>query len=165
MKTVFLLLGLMFASVYNGQNNVGCNYNQSNKFDFWVGNWNVYDTLGNKLGENRIEKQYENCVVQENWISSTLNKGTSYNYFNPIDSSWNQLWLDNQGSILKLKGSFKNKKMVLKSELIPGQKVAFYYNQISWSKNADGSVNQVWQILDEHDNLMQLAFFGVYKRK
>ena len=165
MKTVFLLLGLMFASVYNGKNNVGCNYNQSNQFDFWVGNWNVYDTLGNKLGENRIEKQYENCVVQENWISSTLNKGTSYNYFNPIDSSWNQLWLDNQGSILKLKGSFKNKKMVLKSELIPGQKVAFYYNQISWSKNADGSVNQVWQILDEHDNLMQLAFFGVYKRK
>lgn len=165
MKTVLFLLSLMVSAMSYAQNNTGCNYLQSNQFDFWVGNWNVYDTLGNKVGENRIEKQYENCVLQENWISSTVNKGTSYNYFNPVDTTWNQLWLDNQGSILNLKGSFKNNKMVLKSELIPGQKVAFYYNQISWSKNTDGSVNQVWEIFDEKDNFLQLAFFGVYRRK
>ena len=40
-------------------------------------------------------------MLQENWISNTVNKGTSYNYFNPVDTTWNQLWLDNQGSIVE----------------------------------------------------------------
>ena len=165
MKTVFLLLSLMFASVYNGQNNIGCNYRQSNQFDFWVGDWNVYDSTGALVGENRIEKQYENCVIQENWVSQGVNKGTSYNYFNPNDSTWNQLWLDNQGSILKLKGKFQNNMMVLKSDLIPGKKVSFYYNQISWIKNSDGSVNQNWEIFDDEDNFLRQLFFGVYRKK
>lgn len=145
--------------------NVGCNYTQSNQFDFWVGEWNVYDTLGNKVGENSISKLYENCILQEKWISSQVNKGTSYNYFNPSDTTWNQLWLDNQGSILKLKGRFSNDRMVLKSELVAGKKVAFYYNQISWINNPDGTVHQVWEIFDNKNNLLQTAFFGVYKKK
>lgn len=163
MKNIFLILILLpFLSFTQ---NVGCNYEQSNQFDFWVGNWNVYDTLGNIVGENRIKKQYENCLIQENWVSSGANKGTSYNYFNPKDSLWNQLWIDNQGSILNLKGKFEEDKMVLSSDLISGNKIPYYYNQISWSKKEDGSVHQVWKILNENHEVIQLAFYGIYRKK
>lgn len=161
-KLIFILL---LAPVILKSQNTGCNYPESNQFDFWVGDWNVYDSTGALVGENRIEKQYENCVIQENWVSQGVNKGTSYNYFNPNDSTWNQLWLDNQGSILKLKGKFQNNMMVLKSDLIPGKKGSFYYNQISWIKNADGSVYQVWKIFDDKGSFLKQLFFGVYRKK
>ena len=164
MKNIFFALTLLIASFSFGQN-TGCNYPQSNQFDYWVGEWNVYDTLGNKVGENRIEKQYENCVLQENWTSQRVNKGTSYNYYNPTDSTWNQLWLDNQGSILQLKGHYSDNKMVMKSELQKGNNIALYYNQISWVKNEDGTVSQIWEVFDDKGKFLQLAFYGVYKKK
>lgn len=165
MKLLFTILIILSFTPLGFTQKSGCNYTQSNQFDFWVGEWNVYDTLGNKVGENSISKLYENCVLQEKWISSQVNKGTSYNYFNPSDSTWNQLWLDNQGSILKLKGRFSNDRMVLKSELVAGKNVAFYYNQISWINKPDGTVHQIWEVFDNKNKLLQKAFHGVYKKK
>jgi len=164
MKHLVLLFSVFICTISHAQN-TGCNYTQSNQFDYWVGNWNVYDTLGNLVGENNIVKQYENCVIQENWKSTGVNKGTSYNYFNPTDTTWNQLWLDNQGSILRLKGAFSENKMIMKSDIIQGQKGWLYYNQITWVHNSDGTVNQIWEVFDDKNKFLQLAFYGVYKKK
>ena len=132
-------------------------------FDFWIGNWTVYDVKGNVVGKNTIEKQYSNCVLQEKWISSGISRGTSYNYYNKSDGTWNQVWIDNSGFSLVLKGNYKNGKMVLKSELIHGEK-GNYYNQITWTKNKDGSVTQVWDIFNEKNKKTQEAFRGIYKK-
>ena len=45
--------------------------------------------------------------------------------------------------ILKLKGRAKPHKMILKSELLNGQK-GKYYNQITWVENPDNSVTELW---------------------
>ena len=160
-----LLATAIFLCILTYGQNTGCNYPQSNQFDYWVGDWNVYDTLGNLVGENSVVKQYENCAIQEKWISTGVNKGTSYNYFNPTDTTWNQLWLDNQGSILILKGSFSENKMVMRSDLIKRQKGQKYYNQITWVNNSDGTVSQIWEVFGEQNQFLQLAFHGVYKKK
>ena len=132
-------------------------------FDFWIGDWTVYDVKGNVVGNNIIEKQYDNCVLQEKWTSTGKNRGTSYNYYNISDKTWNQLWVDNAGFSLELKGHYEEGKMILKSEIIESEK-GKYYNQITWHKNADGSVTQVWDILNEKDEKIQEAFKGIYKK-
>ena len=53
--------------------------------------------------------------------------------------------------------------MVLKSELLDGQK-GKYYNQITWTKNEDGSVTQIWNIFNEKNKMTQEAFRGIYKK-
>lgn len=136
---------------------------EHNQFDFWVGNWAVYDTLNNLVGTNKILKNYDNCLLQENWVSKGKNKGTSYNYYNPSDSTWNQLWIDNQGTILKLKGSFEHGKMILKSDLQRGKKVDWYYNRISWQLLDNGNVVQTWDILSKNNSLIANLFKGIYK--
>lgn len=125
----------------------------------------MFDTSGTRIGENVIKKDYDNCLLQEKWSSRGINRGTSLNYFDPKDSTWNQLWVDNQGGILKLKGNLVEHKMVLRSALITGDKVDFYYNQISWIPKPDGSVHQVWEVYDDEHHLLQTAFHGVYTRK
>ncbi|WKK67156.1 hypothetical protein [Lutimonas zeaxanthinifaciens] len=162
LKTIFLFLivGNIFA-----QSNCLCCESQHKQFDFWVGEWVVKDTLGNKVGENTISKIQENCVLLENWKGAQGGTGTSMNYFDGSDSTWNQLWVDNKGNVLKLKGKYASGKMVLKSELAKGKKVDLYYNQITWSENKNGTVTQLWEIYDSNGKLLNTVFKGIYYLK
>ena len=136
-----------------------------NEFDFWVGEWDVYNTKGDLVGTNTISKidQYSNCVIREEWKSTGISRGTSYNYYNLSDNSWNQVWIDNSGFSLTLKGSRIDDKMILKSELLDG-KNGKYFNQITWQLNEDETVTQTWDILSKEGKLIQQAFKGIYKK-
>ncbi len=53
--------------------------------------------------------------------------------------------------------------MILKSSLIKSDK-GNYYNQITWTKNNDGSVTQVWDYLNENHKKIKEVFRGIYKK-
>lgn len=141
-----------------------CCTSQHSQFDFWVGDWEVFNESGEKIGENLVKKLEDNCILNENWKGEKGGSGKSYNYYDPADETWNQLWISNTGNILKLKGKAQPNKMVLKSEPKEG-KNGKYYNQITWTKNSDGSVTQVWEIFDPQGNLLNTAFKGIYRKK
>ncbi|WP_299125529.1 hypothetical protein [uncultured Tenacibaculum sp.] len=154
-------------SVVNAQNKAvkPCSSPEYSQFDFWVGNWNVYDTKNNLIGTNNIIKLSNACAIQENWVSKTSkSKGTSYNYYNKSDNSWNQLWIDNTGFSLDLKGHYDANRMILKSKLIKSQNGDFY-NQITWTKNPDGSVTQIWDYVDKNHQKIKEVFKGIYKKQ
>lgn len=134
-------------------------------FDFWIGDWTVTNTEGKTIGANKIVKMQNGCVLQENWVASNkTNTGTSYNFFDSSDSTWNQVWISNTGYILRLKGNINiDGSMVLKSKLIESAN-GNYYNQITWSKNDDGSVMQLWEILNEEGEVLRIDFKGIYKK-
>ena len=134
-------------------------------FDFWLGNWTVYGEDGKILGKNTISKEntYSNCLVKEVWTGTGISRGTSYNYFNRTDKTWNQVWVDNSGFSLTLKGNRVGDSMVLKSELLTGEN-GKYYNQITWQLNEDESVTQTWELFNEEGKLIQQAFKGIYKK-
>lgn len=134
-------------------------------FDFWIGEWVVRDSTGQEVGTNSLVKLEKNCLLREQWKSALGGTGTSYNYYDPADSTWNQLWLDDSGTILKLKGQLEEGKMCLYSDWQKGQQVARYRNRITWEPLPDGSVMQTWDILGEGDTVLFLAFKGQYFHK
>ena len=156
---------LLSGFAQQNQKKVICSGENYEQFDFWEGNWNVYDTNGKLIGTNKLVKMQNNCVLQENWESKTSpNKGSSYNYFDKNDGFWHQVWIDNTGSVLNLKGKLIDGKMVLKSDVVTSQK-GKYINRITWSKNEDGSVTQVWDYLNEKNEKMAEVFRGIYKKQ
>ena len=161
--SLFLIIATLSA---NGQNSqIPCGSDKYNEFNFWVGDWNVFNTKGELIGTNKILKMQSNCVMQENWASKTgPSRGTSYNYVDKTDNTWNQVWVDNSGFSLTLKGNLENESMVLKSDLLKG-KQGDYYNRVTWTPNKDGSVTQVWDYLDKNGKVVQEAFRGIYKKK
>ena len=161
--STFLLICSSFVSSSNPD--CKCCTDAHQQFDFWVGDWIVYDTNGVKVGENKIIKLEDNCIINEHWKGVKGTTGRSYNYYNQADSTWNQVWIDNKGGNLVLKGKAESNKMILKSTLTPGKKVAFYYSQVTWTKNEDGTVTQLWEIYDQNDNLLNVAFLGIYKKR
>jgi len=160
----YLLLGLIIlnTSTLVAQDACACCTDFHTQFDFWIGDWNVYDTLGNQIGENKIEKLEDGCMLKESWDGSKGSTGSSFNYFDKTDSTWNQLWISNVGNNLILKGRLETKnKMVLKSD--PDQK--WNQDEISWFLNDDGSVTQLWQRIDRGTQIRKTIFKGIYRKK
>lgn len=164
MKAIFALTFSLLTSLSIAQtDSCACCFGHYRDFDFWIGDWVVYDTSGTEIGENLILSLQDKCAMQENWKSAN-STGTSYNYFNSIDSTWNQVWIDNQGGSLVLKGSLQNNSMVLRSDLVKTPR-AEYYNKVSWTPMEDGSVLQLWVFVDENDTVLYEAFRGKYVRR
>lgn len=113
------------------QNPCACCTENHKAFDFWVGDWMVYGTSGNKIGENKIDKIERNCILNEHWIGGKGGSGSSYNYYDTTDSTWNQLWIDNQGGNLILKGKASTHKMILKSKIQKGKRGNMFCNRIT----------------------------------
>ncbi len=165
MKLLGTLLLLFFSYTLTAQTKCPCCEDSYKQFDFWEGNWSVLDTLGNKVGENKIFKTQGNCVLSENWEGAKGSTGTSINYYDRTDDTWNQLWVDNGGNTLKLKGGLVGGKMILKSDLIKGQKIGWYYNQITWSPNKDKTVSQLWEVYSKENKLLNTLFLGIYHKQ
>ncbi|NNC82974.1 MAG: hypothetical protein HKN79_05305 [Flavobacteriales bacterium] len=168
MRSIILLF-MLFIS-YHGMAQVdstacACCTPEHRLFDFWVGDWTVYDTSGTVMGENLIQVLEDGCILNERWVGSQGSTGRSYNYYHRADSTWNQLWIDNSGNPLILKGTGSPGQMILQSELIPGQRIDLYRNRITWTLQEDGTVTQVWDILDKTDNVLQTVFYGIYRKK
>jgi hypothetical protein len=164
MKTLAALVFSLITSLSFAQtDSCACCQGHYQDFSFWLGDWVVYDTSGTEIGENLILSLQDKCVMQENWKSAN-SSGTSYNYYNAADSTWNQLWIDNNGGSLILKGNLVGGAMVLKSELVKTAR-AEYFNKITWTPNSDGSVLQLWECVDENDQLLFEAFRGKYVRR
>lgn len=168
MKALFsVLLIIIFIStkIFAQKSTCNCCDSEYKQFDFWLGDWDVYNKKGVKVGSNKIISLQDSCLIQENW-TSTGQTGTSYNYFNKIDSTWNQVYIDNLGSVLELKGRFFNNTMILKSKLLKSVKTNYYYyNKITWKKINENEVSQVWEIVTEKENVINVVFYGIYKRK
>lgn len=162
---VLFLTSTLFSIIWGqGKNTNPCSTVEYKQFDFWLGNWDVYNTDGKLIGTNLIKQMPNACAIQENWVSkSSKSKGTSYNYYNKTDNTWNQVWIDNTGFSLNLKGSYKNNAMILNSELINSEK-GKYYNQIIWKKNADNSITQTWNYINEDHKKIKEVFKGIYKK-
>ena len=63
------------------------------RFDFWVGEWDVFDASGQKIGKSSVTREEAGCLIVERWTSARGNGGQSYNFFDPSRNQWRQLWV------------------------------------------------------------------------
>jgi tetratricopeptide (TPR) repeat protein len=77
-----------------------CNSPEYHQFDFWLGNWDVHaPNDGPVLGHSSITSVNDGCIVQEQWTSLRIEKGTSFNYYDNRDKKWHQIYFDNSGNM------------------------------------------------------------------
>jgi len=159
---VFAMIGFMgFAQ----DESCACCSENHKAFDFWVGTWQVTNPDGSLAGSNTIVKSESDCVIRENWTSAKAGyTGTSTNFYNRITGQWEQLWIDNSGDHLKLKGNRVGNQMILISDEFENANGKLNRNRITWTKNEDGTIRQLWEIL-EGEKEVSIAFDGLYMRE
>lgn len=133
-------------------------------FDFWVGEWEVFNPAGQKLGTSSITREESGCLIVEHWTSARGNNGQSYNFYDPSRQQWRQVWaspteLTDYAGNLNAKG-----EMVLEGDL---QQAGGYGGRSrgTWTKNADGSVRQRFENYDAAKSAWVENFNGLYKKQ
>lgn len=158
---LFLLLA---AATSAAQQSSACSTPQHRQFDFWIGEWEVSDARGQRLGSNRIERVLNGCALYESWAGVSGSRGHSFNAWDPADNKWHQSWFDNDGTILNLSGGMINGEMVMEGErrLSDGTQTV---ERITWTPNKDGTVRQFWQSSRDRGMRWTVVFEGTYRRK
>jgi hypothetical protein len=134
------------------------------QFDFWVGDWDVFDPAGTQVGTNDVTREYGGCVVQEHWEARGPQKqaGSSFNTYNPATRQWHQTWVDSTGGFLLLDGAFADGRMVLSGEMT--NKRGRLKHRIAWTPQPDGRVRQFWETSVDDGKTWKPAFDGLYVR-
>ncbi|RAJ13238.1 hypothetical protein [Olleya aquimaris] len=162
---IILFLALISFNAISQNNDCACCTEQHQAFDFWIGEWQVTNPDGSIAGHNTILKVQDNCILQENWVSAKGNyTGTSQNFYNSKTGQWEQIWIDNQGGTLHLKGNRTGNQMILQSDTLKNKEGNPYFHRITWTLNNDGSVRQLWETTTNNTEVV-VAFDGLYKRK
>ena len=151
-------------SIWSQADPCACCTAEHNAFDFWIGDWEVRDPEGKIVGTNSIREAQDGCVLVEDWKSSNGTfTGGSTSFYNKQDGRWEQLWIDNSGSHLHLKGKRTGNQMILVSDEIPREDEPPYQNQITWTMNEDGTVRQLWEVI-VNGAVDNVVFDGIYTK-
>lgn len=166
MKKIIYLIAVFYSVVVQAQQNpCACCSKDHTAFDFWIGTWNVINPDGTNAGKNVITKIEDNCVLRENWTSAKGNyTGTSYNFYNAQTNQWEQIWIDNKGGNLHLKGQRVGNQMILQSDELQNKEGDTYVNRVTWTLNDDGSVRQHWETSNNQKKWITV-FDGLYVKE
>jgi hypothetical protein len=87
------------------------------QFDFWVGDWDVFD-VGSpiKVAHARVDLILDGCVLREDYQGTDGNKGQSFTIYDAPRKVWHQSWVTNRGQLLVIEGISEGGEMVLSGE-------------------------------------------------
>ena len=134
------------------------------QFDFWVGDWDVFDPAGVKQGRNQITKAEGGCLLIERWRSARGTTGQSYNFYDPITKKWRQVWVSRGMSIDYVGGVSPDGSMVLTGEIHYHQGQSFPFRG-RWTPLDDGAVRQHFEQFDPDKQEWATWFTGIYRRR
>jgi hypothetical protein len=140
-----------------------CETAQHKQFNFWLGEWSVHTPAGRLAGTNSIKAEYGGCVIHERYTTPGPYSGESLNVYDATRKVWHQTWVDSTGTLLMLEGGLRGKSMVLEGQTT-GTAGKPIKHRITWTPNADGTLRQLWQSTDEHDQWVT-TFDGKYSKK
>lgn len=140
-----------------------CGTEEFDQFAFWVGTWDVFDGEGKQVGENRITRILDGCVLLEEWAGATGHRGRSFNIYDARRGVWHQTWVDHTGLLLVLEGGLRDGSMVLEGRLDRPDSDSPIDNRVTWIPSDDGSVRQHWQQSGDDGETWRTVFDGTYR--
>jgi tetratricopeptide (TPR) repeat protein len=146
-------------------NSSPCEYDPDcRKFDFWLGEWDVYNPAGQMVGTSKIQKLLNGCMILENWSGTLGTEGKSMNYYDPHAGTWKQNWVSAQGNIIEYEGEYKNGAMHF-SGVSVDKSGKTELSEMTMTPNEDGTVTQLIKHSTDNGETWEIWFKGIYKPK
>jgi len=99
-----------------------CSSPQYRQFDFWVGDWEVFEKDATTSSAHvRVERILDGCVLREHYEDKSGTVGESFTIYNAARKLWHQTWVTNRGRLLTIEGGQKAGSMVLAGSYYTGE--------------------------------------------
>ena len=134
-------------------------------FDFWVGEWDVYQNGKDALvAHSRIEKLYAGCAIRENWMPLKGPGGGSLSDFEPTTGRWHQTWIGSAPGRVEFDGGSTDGKMVLTGWWPhSGPKGEDGLTRMTYSRVEGTAVRQFGEFSSDHGLTWQTTFDLIYR--
>ncbi len=151
-SSVALLLTTAISPICLSQQ-IGCEgLNGFSDFDFWVGEWEVFDrSTGAKVGEDTIQKIESGCMLLEHWRGVSGSTGTSLTYYNPVTREWRQVWVSADRFSIDIVGDIRGGSMLLEGSIYNFAGAVWDFRG-NWSPGPDGSVYKFLEQFNHDSN-------------
>jgi len=166
MKILLFSLGaLVLAPVLNAQQQAPCKQSpEFRQFDFWIGEWEVRNPKGEKVGDSSIQLIINDCVIFENYTGVKGYTGKSFNIYNAPLKKWQQFWVDSQGGVLEFSGSATPDKLEYKA-VSTQQDGKTLHHRMTFFDMPDKTVRQLWEQSTDGGKQWATVFDGTYVKK
>lgn len=148
-----------------------CSKPEYRQFDFWLGEWEVFATNGQKAGDSKISLMLDSCTIFEEWTSASLQSGLryagkSFNTYNASTKQWQQTWVDNTGATNEyMQGRFDNNQMIFTSTLFKFSKDTMAVRRMTFTNLSAGKLRQHGQISKDDGATWSTEYHLEYRRK
>lgn len=145
-----------------------CSGAEYRQFDFWLGEWDVFNPAGQKIGTNSITSMNDGCVVYENWRDARGDTGNSFNFYETKTKRWHQFWVASNGNAAPLSAAADGTPMPMSGGLVDGAMVLQSpagvkpRNRWTWSRVEGGKVRQHAEQSDDDGRTWRTVFDGLY---
>ena len=143
-----------------------CEAAEYRQLDFWVGEWRVFQQAdGLEVASSTISRVANGCGISEHYRSPHAPggpyEGLSYSSFDRRDGKWHQFYVDVNGNATWFTGQLEGSVMALHAEVgPPGTRT-----RMTYTPNADGSVNQTGVVSSDGGKTWQPSYYYVYRRR
>lgn len=136
---------------------------QARQFDFWLGDWDVFNLNGQKVGTNSIQMFADGCGVMENWTDTVGGSGKSINYYDASTQKWYQHWIGSGGGALRYAGDFKENAMRFEGETLSNGKKTL--QRLTFFKIDENTVRQLSETSADEGKTWTVAYDFKYVKK
>lgn len=141
-----------------------CHYDPHHRqFDFWLGDWDVFNRQGARVGHSHVASLIGECALLENWVDSQGNVGKSLNYYDPGDGHWKQVWVSDKGGNTVYSGQIAGGAMHFQGPTAKpdGSHVP---TRMTFTPLPDGRVRQYIETSTDGGKTWTAGFDGYYRR-
>lgn len=141
------------------------------QFDFWIGDWEAFDTRGNKAGDSKVSLILDSCIILEEWTSASINRGIryagkSFNAWNAATRQWQQTWVDNAGGTNEyLLGTFDNNRIIYRTAPFPFKKDSMAIRKMTFTNLGPVKLRQQGEISKDNGINWATEYDLEYRRK
>jgi hypothetical protein len=134
-----------------------CEAPEYGRLDFVVGKFTMRTVKGVLAGTLQFEKKLGGCVVFGRWSGSQGGQGEVSLYFDRSDQRWHQLYIADDGWVLRFTGGFDGQALVMTgmNTFADGRRGL---QRMTWALLPDGTLRQFWEMTDNSFSNWQTLF-------
>lgn len=116
-----------------------CASSEYRQFDFWRGDWDVFDQATQKLvAHAHVSSILGGCALLEEYDDLEKHGGRSFSIYDASRGVWHQSWVSDRGALLVIEGHFHDGVMELVGSDRPAAGAGERWVRGTWQANSEG---------------------------